>query len=98
MALIFVILMMFFQSLFLPIKAMFLSLLSILATFGVLVIIFQHGVGTGLLGFKSQGMVGVVTPAILYVVLFALSTDYEVFMLSRVNEYFQQTGDNQDAV
>jgi uncharacterized membrane protein YdfJ with MMPL/SSD domain len=98
MLMIFVILMMFFQSIWLPIKAMILSLLSILATFGVLTVIFQHGVGTSLLGFKSQGMVNVITPAILYVVLFSLSTDYEVFLLSRVREYFLETGDNVEAV
>jgi RND superfamily putative drug exporter len=98
MVLIFVILLMFFQSIWLPIKAMLLSLLSILATLGVLVIIFQHGVGAGLLGFTSQGMVNVITPAILYVVLFALSTDYEVFLLSRVKESFEESGDNQESV
>ncbi len=98
MAMIFIILMMFFQSIWLPIKAMILSLLSIVATYGVLTVIFQHGVGTSLLGFKSQGMVNVITPAILYVVLFSLSTDYEVFLLSRVREYFQETGDNVEAV
>ena len=95
---IFFILMMFFQSVFLPIKAMFMNMVSILATYGVLVIIFQYGFGTRLLGFTSQGLLNVVTPAVLYVILFSLSTDYEVFMLSRVKEYFHETGDNEEAV
>jgi uncharacterized membrane protein YdfJ with MMPL/SSD domain len=98
MALIFVILMMFFQSVFLPLKAIFMNLVSILATYGILVLIFQKGYGTGLMGFESQGLLNVITPAILFVILFALSTDYEVFMLSRVKEYYHQTGNNDEAV
>jgi RND superfamily putative drug exporter len=72
--------------------------LSILATFGVLVLIFQHGWGSGLFGFDSVGRIGVITPAILFVVLFSLSTDYEVFLLSRVKEYYNETRDNEEAV
>lgn len=95
---IFVILMMFFQSLALPIKAILLNLLSIGATFGILSIIFQHGLGDAQLGFTSSLYITVITPGILYVILFALSTDYEVFMLSRVKEYFRKTGNNEEAV
>jgi hypothetical protein len=95
---IFAILLMFFQSIVLPLKAMAMNLATIVATYGVLVAIFQYGWGTSLLGFKSQGLLNVVTPAILFVVLFALSTDYEVFMLSRVKEYFRKTGNNEEAV
>ncbi|MEP7104957.1 MAG: MMPL family transporter [Chloroflexota bacterium] len=97
-ALIFVVLMMFFQSVILPIKAVLMNLASIAASFGMLVVVFQWGVGQRLLGFTSADQVTVITPAILYVVLFALSTDYEVFMLSRVREYFHLTGDNEEAV
>ncbi|HET9017161.1 MAG TPA: MMPL family transporter [Thermomicrobiaceae bacterium] len=95
---IFFILMMFFQSVFLPLKAMFMNLVSILATYGVLVVIFEYGHGSRLLGFTSQGLLSAITPAVLYVILFSLSTDYEVFMLSRVKEYFHETGDNEEAV
>jgi len=98
MSLIFVILMMFFQSIFLPLKAILLNVVSIAATYGVLVVIFQWGWGTRFLGFESQGMLGVVTPAILFVILFALATDYEVFMLSRVKEYYHQLKNNEEAV
>lgn len=98
MAAIFIILMMFFQSLFLPLKAMFMNLASILATYGALVLIFQHGIGDRLLGFKSIGMLDLNTPPVLYAVLFALSTDYEVFMLSRVKEYYHRSHNNEEAV
>jgi RND superfamily putative drug exporter len=94
----FFVLMMFFQSVFLPLKAILMNLASILATYGVLVMIFQHGWGAGLFGFKPVGAVAVITPAILFVILFSLSTDYEVFMLSRIKEYYRQTGDNEEAV
>ena len=97
-AIIFVILMMFFQSLALPIKAILLNLLSIGATFGILSIIFQHGLAATQLGFASSFYITVITPGILYVILFALSTDYEVFMLSRVKEYYRKTGNNEEAV
>jgi putative drug exporter of the RND superfamily len=94
----FLILMMFFQSVFLPFKAILLNLASILATYGALVLIFQHGWGSSLFGFEPVGAIAVVTPAILFVILFALSTDYEVFMLSRIKEYYRETGDNTESV
>jgi uncharacterized membrane protein YdfJ with MMPL/SSD domain len=94
----FFILMMFFQSVFLPLKAVLMNLCSIFATYGVLVMIFQHGWGAGLFGFKPVGAVAVITPAILFVILFSLSTDYEVFMLSRIKEYYRETGDNEESV
>ena len=94
----FLILMMFFQSVFLPLKAILMNILSILATFGVLVLIFQDGWGSGIARFNSVGAIGVITPAILFVILFSLSTDYEVFMLSRIKEYYGQTHDNEESV
>jgi len=94
----FLILMMFFQSVFLPLKAILMNIGSILATFGALVLIFQHGWGSGLAGFESVGAIAVITPAILFVILFSLSTDYEVFMLSRIKEYYHQTHDNEESV
>ncbi len=94
----FFVLMMFFQSVFLPLKAILMNLASVLATYGVLVMIFQHGWGAGLFGFKPVGAVAVITPAILFVILFSLSTDYEVFMLSRIKEYYRETHDNAESV
>lgn len=93
-----VILMMFFQSLVLPVKAVLMNVLSIVATFGLLSVIFQHGVGSGIFNFSSTDYITVISPGILYVILFALSTDYEVFMLSRVKEYYRHTGNNEEAV
>jgi RND superfamily putative drug exporter len=75
-----------------------MNILSILATFGVLVMIFQHGWLSGVFGFDPVGAIGVITPAILFVVLFSLSTDYEVFLLSRVKEYYNETHDNEESV
>ncbi len=94
----YIILLMFFQSVFLPLKAILMNLASVLATYGALVMIFQYGWGDSLFGFESLGAIGVVTPAILFVILFSLSTDYEVFMLSRVKEYYHELGDNEEAV
>ena len=94
----FLLLMMFFQSVFLPLKAILMNILTILATFGALVLIFQHGWGAGLFGFDPVGAIGVITPAILFVILFSLSTDYEVFILSRIKEYYARTGDNEESV
>lgn len=98
MILVFIILAMFFQSVFLPIKAVLLNLLSIFATYGALTAIFIWGVGDRLLGFHAAGTMSVVTPVILFVILFALSTDYEVFMLSRVKEHYERSHDNTEAV
>src|SRR5687768_17496173 len=98
MAMTFVILMMFFRSVILPIKAILLNVASILATYGVLALIFQRGWGADLLAFEPQAALFVTTPAILFVILFGMSTDYEVFMLSRVKELYHQTGDNEESV
>ncbi len=95
---VFITLMMFFQSVALPLKAILLNFASILATYGVLVAIFQYGWGDHVLGFTSLGGLGILSPPTLFAILFALSTDYEVFMLSRVKEYFHQTQNNDEAV
>ena len=98
MALIFVILLMFFQSLFLPIKAMLLNLASVLATYGALVAVFKWGWGEKILDFHSFHSLSAITPITLYVVLFGLSTDYEVLMLSRVREHYLRTKNNSESV
>jgi RND superfamily putative drug exporter len=94
----FVILTFLFRSLVLPIKAILLNAIGILATYGTLVLIFEDGWGANLIGLNPQGKVFVITPALLFVILFGLSTDYEVFMLSRIGERFRATGDNAESV
>ncbi|HEY8684704.1 MAG TPA: MMPL family transporter, partial [Chloroflexota bacterium] len=94
----FIMLMMFFQSVFLPLKAILLNLVSIVATYGVLVALFQYAWGEKVLGFTPVHKLGEFTPAIVFAILFGLSTDYEVFMLSRVKEYYHKLGNNEEAV
>lgn len=94
----FLILMMFFRSIVLPLKAVLLNVVSILGTYGGLVLVFQAGWGSRLAGFTPLGKITAVTPALLFVILFSLSTDYEVFVLSRVREFYLETGDNARAV
>jgi len=96
--LIFIMLALFFRSVVLPIAAAVTSALPLVASYGVLVWLFQYGHGQGALSFTSQGMLNVVTPIIVFVILFGLSADYEVFMLSRVREEYELSGDNEQSV
>jgi RND superfamily putative drug exporter len=82
----FVLLLVTFRSLVVPIKAIVLNLLSVGAAYGVLVLVFQHQWAQGLLGFRSNGAIISWLPLFLFVVLFGLSMDYHVFILSRVRE------------
>ncbi|MEV4416886.1 MMPL family transporter [Catellatospora sp. NPDC049609] len=91
---IYVLLLVTFRSLLLPLKAIVLNLLSVGATFGLLAIVFQHGFGVELLGTVSHGYVQNFVPILLLAILFGLSTDYEVFLLHRVREEWQRTGDD----
>jgi uncharacterized membrane protein YdfJ with MMPL/SSD domain len=75
-----------FRSIVIPIKAIVLNLLSVGAAYGVLVLVFQKGWGESLLGFKSTGAIEPFLPLFLFVILFGLSMDYHVFILSRVRE------------
>ncbi len=86
------------RSVVLPLKALIMNSLSILASFGALVWIFQDGNLSALLGFQPLGFVETTQPVILFCVLFGLSMDYEVFLLSRMKEVYDRTGDNQLAV
>ena len=86
------------RSVVLPLKALVMNSLSILASFGALVWIFQDGNLSALLGFAPLGFVETTLPVILFCVLFGLSMDYEVFLLSRMKEVYDQTGDNRVAV
>ena len=75
-----------FRSIVIAIKAIVLNLLSVAAAYGVLVLVFQHGWGKGLLGFESTGGIDPIMPILLFVILFGLSMDYHVFVLSRIRE------------
>ncbi|MDQ3492632.1 MAG: MMPL family transporter, partial [Chloroflexota bacterium] len=86
------------RSVVLPLKALTINALSILASFGALVWIFQDGNLSALLGFQPLGFVETTLPVILFCVLFGLSMDYEVFLLSRMKEAYDRTGDNREAV
>ena len=86
LALAFVLLLVSFRSIVVPIKAIVLNLLSVGASYGVLVLVFQHHWAQGVLGFRSDGAIISWLPLFLFVVLFGLSMDYHVFILSRVRE------------
>lgn len=94
----YIVLLVLFRSLFLPLKAIVMNGLSILASYGALVWIFQDGHFHQLLGFTPQGFVEASLPVIIFCVLFGLSMDYEVFLLSRIQEEWQKTGDNDESV
>jgi len=94
----YLILLMLFRSVILPIKAILMNVLSILASYGALVWIFQDGNLHDLLGFTPQGFVEASLPVIMFCVLFGLSMDYEVFLLSRIQEEWERSGDNDRAV
>ncbi len=87
-----------FRSLVLPVKAVLMNLLATGATLGLVVLIFQDGHGESLLGFTSSGFVQAFLPMSMFVLLFGLSMDYEVFLIRRMQEAWQKTGDNRLAV
>jgi RND superfamily putative drug exporter len=94
----FVLLTVAFRSIVVAAKAIVLNLLSVGAAYGLLVLVFEKGVGNGLLGFRQVDSVVAWVPLFLFCVLFGLSMDYHVFLLSRIRERFVRTGDNDDAV
>jgi uncharacterized membrane protein YdfJ with MMPL/SSD domain len=87
-----------FGSVFLPLKAVLMSLISVTASFGALVWIFQQGHLKGPLGFETSGTIGAWEPIIMFAILFGLSMDYEVLLLSRIRERYLATHDNTRAV
>jgi putative drug exporter of the RND superfamily len=87
-----------FRSLVVAGTAVVLNLLSVGAAYGLLVLVFQDGVGSGLLGFNHVDTIEAWVPLFLFSVLFGLSMDYQVFLLSRIKERFDETGDTTDAV
>jgi RND superfamily putative drug exporter len=94
----FLLLMMVFRSVLVPLKAAIMNLLSIAAAYGVLVAVFQWGWGKGLIGLHDTMPINPFLPLIMFAILFGLSMDYEVFLLSRVREEYLRTGDNHQAV
>ena len=98
LALSFVVLMVMLRSLLLPLKAVVMNLLSIGAAFGVLVAIFQWGWLDGVLGFESLGALDTINVPLIFAIVFGLSMDYEVFLMSRIRERYLAHGDNERAV
>jgi trehalose monomycolate/heme transporter len=94
----FVLLFLAFGSVVLPVKAIVMNILSLSATFGVIVWVFQWGHLSGLLGFTATGSIDPTMPILLLAIVFGLSMDYEVFLLSRIRERYDETGDNTVAV
>ena len=88
----FLVLMMVFRSILVPLKAVVMNVLSIAATYGVVVVVFQWGWGGSLLGIEG-GPINPFIPLMLFAIVFGLSMDYEVFMLSRIREEYDRTGD-----
>ncbi len=98
LALSFVLLTIAFRSVVLPLKAILLNLLSVGAAYGLMVLVFQKGVGNELFGLRETQAVTTWVPLFLFAVLFGLSMDYHVFLLSRIRERYLRTGDNEEAV
>jgi len=94
----FVLLFLAFGSVVLPLKAIVMNVLSLSATFGVVVWIFQWGHLSGLLRFTPTGSIDPTMPILMLAIIFGLSMDYEVFLLSRIRERYDQTGDNTASV
>ncbi|MGH9150981.1 MAG: MMPL family transporter, partial [Acidimicrobiales bacterium] len=94
----FVLLTVAFRSIVVPAKAVVMNLLSVGAAYGLIVLVSQKGVGAGLLGFQQVEVIEAWLPLFLFSVLFGLSMDYHVFLLSRIREHFDLTGDNAESV
>lgn len=87
-----------FRSIVIPIKAILMNLLSVGTAYGLLVLVFQKGIGADLLGFQQTPIIDAWIPLFLFSILFGLSMDYHVFLLSRIRERYDQTHDNAEAV
>ena len=87
-----------FRSIVIAAKAILLNLLSVAAAYGVLVLVFQHGIGKGLVGGGSADGIETVVPLLLFVILFGLSMDYHVFIISRIREIFDRGSTMDEAV
>jgi uncharacterized membrane protein YdfJ with MMPL/SSD domain len=94
----YLVLLVLLRSALLPLKAVLMNLLSVAAAYGVLVMVFQYGWFDGFMGFESLGYVNAMTMPFLLAIVFGLSMDYEVFLLTRIRERYQATGDTKRAV
>jgi RND superfamily putative drug exporter len=98
LAVTFVVLLVAFRSVLIPLKAILLNLLSVLASYGFLIYVFQDGFGAAWIGLSAPGGLNAFIVLVLFTVLFGLSMDYEVFLLSSVRDAYRATGDNARAV
>src|SRR3712207_4029828 len=89
----FLVLMVMLRSVLLPLKAILMNVLSIGAAYGVMVVVFQWGWLDGFLGFESKGFIDTSSLPLVLVIVFGLSMDYEIFLLSRIRERYERTGD-----
>jgi RND superfamily putative drug exporter len=94
----FLFLVLILRSILLPLKAIVMNLLATGASYGLLVLVFQNGLGERLLGFTSTGTIQAYWPVVMFIILFALSLDYEIFLVRRIQEEFHVHGDNRRAV
>lgn len=94
----FVLLLLAFRSIVVPVKALIMNVLSVGAAYGLLVLVFQDGVGNELLGFRQTDTIAAWLPLFIFAFLFGISMDYHVFLLSRIRERFDQTGDNEASI
>ena len=98
LAVTFMVLVMAFRSIVVPMKAIAMNLISVLAAYGFLVYVFQDGVGADLIGLVPPGGLSSFIVLMLFTILFGLSMDYEVFLLSRIHEAYERSGDNRESV
>ena len=94
----FILLLLVFRSIVVPVKAIIMNLLSVGAAYGLMVLVFQYGIGNELLGFQKTGTIEAWLPLFLFAVMFGLSMDYHVFLLSRIRERYGLTGSNRESV
>lgn len=94
----FLLLLLVFRSIVVPLKAVVLNMLSVGAAYGVIVLVFQEGAGANLLGLREAPVIESWLPLFLFAILFGLSMDYHVFLLSRIKEHYDQTRDNTASV
>ena len=94
----FLLLLVMFRSIVVPVKALVLNLLSVGAAYGVLVLVFQEGIGEGLLDFEATGIIELWMPLFLFAVVFGLSMDYHMLLLSRVKEAYDRGHSNEESV
>ena len=94
----FLLLLIAFRSIVVPLKAVVMNLLSVGAAYGMVVLVFQKGVGSSLFGFQEVPVIESWIPLFLFAILFGLSMDYHVFLLSRIKERYEETGDNSGSV